>query len=288
MDDFEFGFDTYAEAEQALAALQSVINDYELQLNPSKTSIIDLPEPIESTWVSELRIFPFRSDAKSQKYDLIHYFNRSFELAKIFPTQPVLRYAVRRLDSETIEKQNWELFQHLLLQSATSEPGTLPFVIDQLKYYVDNGHLLDMAAVSSAFSSIILNNAPLGHGSEVARALWGAILFGVNIDPSAVDKLSVVEDSVVALLALDANSLGILGGGFSSSLWEGLMTPDELRDNQWLLAYEANVQGWLTGIGGVDNVAKVPAFKFLKHEGVRFYDTTRRSSYKARKSLLVY
>ena len=90
MDDYEFGFSTYAEAEQALATLQGVMNDFERQLKPSKTRILELPEPIEALWVSELRIFPFRRDARSQRYDLIRYFNRSFELMKQYPTQPVL------------------------------------------------------------------------------------------------------------------------------------------------------------------------------------------------------
>ena len=286
MDDYEFGCSTYADAEYILAVLQEVMNDYELQLNPNKTSIIELPEAIESNWASELRIFNIRGDVNSQKYDLIRYFNRSFELSKLFPRQPVLKYAVSRLIAETIKKENWELFQHLLYQSATSEPGTLSFVIDQIKFYVDAGYSLDSGTLSSALSSIILNNAPLGHGSEVAWALWGAILLGVPIDSSAVAVIAKVEDSIVALLSLDANSQGLFKTGFSSPLWEGLMTPDELKDEQWLLAYEANRQGWLTGVGGKDNVANVPAFKFLKDEGVYFYDKSRSSSYKPRKTLL--
>ncbi len=159
-------------------------------------------------------------------------------------------------------------------------------MIDQLKFYKDSGYRLDTNAFSSTLSSIIINNAPLGHGSEVAWALWGAILLTINISSSAVAVIGNVEDSVVALLALDANSLGLFGAGFSSPLWESLMTPDELNDEQWLLAYEANVKGWLTGAGGRDNIAAIPTFKFLKDEGVYFYDTSRRTSYRPRKSLL--
>ncbi len=287
IDDIELGFSTYAEAEQMLATLQGVLNEFELQLNPTKTVILDLPAPIESVWASELRIFPLRSDARAQRFDLIHYFNRAFELAKTSAREPVLKYAVSRMDSETIHKDNWVLFQHLLLQSASSEPGALPFVIDQLKFYADLGYPLDTTTVGGVFSNIINEHAPLGHGSEVAWAIWGSILFATPIDSAAASKLITVEDSVVALLALDANSLGLLGTGFSSPLWSSLMTDVDLTQEQWLLTYEANVQGWLTGAGGTDNVSAAPAFKFLKDEGVRFYDRDRRTTYRPRKSRLV-
>ena len=192
------------------------------------------------------------------------------------------------MNSVTIQNENWVLFQHLMLQCATSEPGTLPFVIDQLKYYAVFGRSLDRTTLGEALSSIILNHAPLGHGSEVAWALWGAVLFEIPLESNAVSKLANVEDSVVALLALDANSLSLLGASFTSPLWAALMTESELIGDQWLLAYEANVQGWLSGMGGKDNVSAISAFKFLKDEGVHFYDRRRRISYRPKRSLMVY
>ena len=279
IDDFEFGFRTISEAESALATLQSVTAEFSLQLNPSKTRIIALPEPIDESWVSELRIFPFRSDRKSQRYDLIHYFNRAFELAKLHPAQAVLKYAISRTDGIAIDPNNWSLFQHLILQSATSEPGALSFVIEQLKFYSEQHYQLDGAALASALSSIVTTQAPLGHGSEVAWALWGAILFQLHLTSSAVNALQHIDDPVVALLALDANAQGLLGAGFAAALWQSHMTPDELFDDQWLLAYEANVKRWLPSVGVADHVSSVPAFSFLKAEGVVFYNDTRRNTY---------
>jgi len=284
MDDFEFGFRTQAEAEQFLARLQSAVHEVELQLNPRKTAISPLPEPVEPPWVSELRTFLFRAGSKSQHYDLIRYFNRAFEHRNQTPEQPVLKYAVSRLNATSVDSANWPIFQHLLLQSVSSEPGSLPFVIEQFKFYGDAGYPLDIPTLTAALSGVIAIHAPLGHGSEVAWAMWGALLFGLKIDPTAVAALGSMEDSVVALLSLDANSQGLLGAGFVSPLWTSLMTSEELVDEQWLLAYEANVQGWLPGAGGKDNVSLVPSFSFLKAEGVRFYDPSVRASYKASRS----
>jgi hypothetical protein len=52
------------------------------------------------------------------------------------------------------------------------------------------------------------------------------------------------------------------------------MTKDGLYDEQWLLAYEANVKGWLPSVGGGDHVNADPGFSFLKNAGVEFYIRT--------------
>jgi hypothetical protein len=39
---------------------------------------------------------------------------------------------------------------------------------------------------------------------------------------------------------------------------------DALYDEHWLLAYEANVKGWLPSVSGTDHVAADPNFGFLK------------------------
>lgn len=52
------------------------------------------------------------------------------------------------------------------------------------------------------------------------------------------------------------------------------MTQDSLYDEHWLLAYEANIKGWLPSAGGVDHVAADVNFGFLKANQVYFYDAS--------------
>jgi hypothetical protein len=49
------------------------------------------------------------------------------------------------------------------------------------------------------------------------------------------------------------------------------MNGKDLRGEEWLLSYEANVQGWLGTVGGGDHVTADPEFGYLKASGVRFY-----------------
>ena len=56
IDDYEFGFKTFAEAENILGVLQEELNLFELSLNPRKTAIFKLPIRIEKSWVSEAEV----------------------------------------------------------------------------------------------------------------------------------------------------------------------------------------------------------------------------------------
>ncbi|MGH7228461.1 MAG: hypothetical protein ACREIH_04525, partial [Nitrospiraceae bacterium] len=55
--------------------------------------------------------------------------------------------------------------------------------------------------------------------------------------------------------------------------WSASMTQQDLLSDHWLLAYEANVQGWLPSVGPIDHVAADQNFGFLKAQGVKFYDS---------------
>ncbi len=285
IDDYELSFSKYAEAETALSVLQGVLTEFELQLNPQKTQIVDLPSPVDNPWSSELRVFLFRRGARSQGYDLIRYFDRSFELATEHPADPVLRYAVSRTSSVVVAQRNWPIYQHLVLQAVCSEPGALPFALEQLKRYTDASYKLDTTAVSSALHSIMVDHAPRGHGSEVAWALWGLLLFGLPVDDEALRAAALLDDPIVALLALDAKQKGLTSGKVPLPQWDAAMTQDELVGRLWLLSYEANVKGWLPSVAAGDHVTADPAFRYLKANGVYFYDDGASLTYVPRKPL---
>src|SRR5262249_771837 len=108
VDDFHLYFGTRAEAEEALAILIATPREYELEINQTKTDIIELPESLEPRWKTELRSFVIRPELQHQ--DLLGFFSRSFELANIFPGHNVLKYAVARSSGVSVEKDNWPLY----------------------------------------------------------------------------------------------------------------------------------------------------------------------------------
>lgn len=272
IDDIACGFRTIAEAEETLGQLQHLIGDLQLQLNPRKTRITDLPSELEASWVPHLRLFAIRSSsASAQQTDLLTYFGRAFELAAIHREEAILRYSVQRLRSVNIVEKNWPLYESLLLQCLSVEPGTAPAVIGELyKHHLSMP--LDLVRISESLQQLIQDHAPQHHGSEVVWALWGLICLDCKIDAATIEKSFQASDPCVALCALHANSKGLISGPVDVSGLEGLMHEGELVEGQWLLAYEANVKGWLPNKGGVDFVASDKYFGPMKAAGVSFYD----------------
>ncbi len=281
VDDYECCFRTLAEAEAALGDIENVLNQYELQLNPRKTEIRELPIPIEPTWVSELRVFQIRASGSNQQFDLTEYFARAITLAKEYPSDPVLKYSVARLNWIPIDSDNWALLQSLLLQVATTEPGCLSTVLERFVKSAAAGLTIDIDMVGEMLSVVILTHARLGHGSEVAWALFFAMVIETKLSESATREVCKIDDSIVALLALDANTRGVMHSAFSTSIWSPYITADDLRAEHWLLAYEAFVKHWLPSIGG-DHIRRRQEFKFLRDRNISFYNKDAVSDYKTR------
>ena len=257
LDDYEFGFATYSEAEQALADLQGELGVYELYLNPRKTFLFELPGAIERPWASELRRIGIRQDS-GQVFDLIGYFSRAYELSQNYPDESVLHFALGRMRRNVVVPPNWPLYESTLLHTATVEPGTLSVVVDELYRYDQAGYKVDLPKVADALHQVISQHGRVNHGSEVAWAIWGCLLFRIALDDQTASRAAQMEDSVVALLALDAKAKGLISNNVSLTLWASMMTTQSLFEENWLLSYEANVKGWLPSLGVHDHVTADP------------------------------
>jgi len=83
--------------------------------------------------------------------------------------------------------------------------------------------------------------------------------------------VSQVDDSVVALLSLDLKANG-LADGLDPDLWGQHMEARHLYSENWLIAYEALIKGWLPSKDGSDYVAVDDFFGLLAKHAVMFYD----------------
>jgi hypothetical protein len=272
MDDYELVFSSRQNAERALGVLQETMSEFELALNPDKTRIEELPCVLEQPWLVELRDFDIGNKSKRQASELLAFFDRAYSLARHYPGKNVLAYAIARLSSVRIHQGNWQLYQDLLFQAILAEPGTFIAVLAQLVTYKDKRYSIDTVSLGDVVNIQILHQAPLGHASEVAWALWAVLSFNLKVVTRAARALSSMHDSVVALLALDARSRGLIASGLRTDIWAGYLTKEDLFGEQWLLSYEAAVKGWLRAPNGVDHIAQVDAFAWLRDMDVEFYN----------------
>lgn len=243
IDDYELYFREKHEAEDALTVLQETLSKYNLDLNQSKTKILKLPCPVESTWPYRLKNFDFR-EGKLQKNDIITYFDIAFELSKKYEKESILKYAISRISRDNnikISTHAWTTYQNLLLQCAVGEPGTQKYVLSELKKY--KYHSLNRDKIQHTLESIISHHAPLGHGSEVVWALWIAIDLEIEL-PSHLRTILDIDDPLVPILALYAEERGLISNLDTSTL-ERIVDIENLYGENWLLSYESRIRGWL-------------------------------------------
>lgn len=168
----------------------------------------------------------------------------------------------------------WRTFQALMFNAATADPATLPIAIVLLERHIRAGQIVNKSAARKAIEQTIARHAPLGHGSEVAWALWTAVQFDVDLSEAAAASVSAMEDDVVALLALDAMTRGRFSpSALDTTRWLQLVgQANSLNEEHWLLAYEANRQAWLPCAA----VASHPFFSLLEQNRISFYDPAKR------------
>jgi len=288
IDDMELSFVRLADAEKALATLEALLHEYELQLNGNKTKIIVLPASIDSLHTTHLRPY-IPKDETTSRTQWTDYFNRAFELAKAYPEEGVLRYAVAALQSAKINGMTWQLAQSLMWQCIALDPGCLRFVIDVLRSntHASTSLLLDESMAVDALDSLILTSAPVGHGSEVVWSLWAAMLFNLELSATSSDAITKMDDSFVAVSACVANQRNTFADALISPLWSSWLEEGCFDQGHWLFAYEAYRNGWLGNAAVTAKLDSVASCKFMKDAGVAFFDENIILTYQARRSRFV-
>ena len=271
VDDYELVFGTFTEAENARNILQDSLAEFELQLNPRKTQIIELPSALDTSWTQELSAFAIESPIENiLQSQLIRYFSRAFELARLFPGDPVLKYAVRRIPDEDTRAASLVL-QRLLFQTAAADPGTLQTALYVTYKHKESGRSVDKQSLERALSAILCRHSGLQHGGDIAWALWGAIVFDIKLSDEVADAIEKVSDPIAVLMALFAESQSIFSRTLQKSQWTTMAQGTELFESTWLVAYEAFGHGWLPSLT-VDPANSDPFFEAARKNRVQFMD----------------
>jgi hypothetical protein len=274
IDDYEMVFGSFDDAQEALANLQSILSEFELDLNARKTTITSLPDVFDEPWATELKGTLFRPRSKGQRRDVIRFFDRSIALSRIYLGEHVLKYSIGILKNIELSEQDWKLAQYWLLQCVLIEPGTLPLILSEFIFYRDLGYKVDTKRFAAQMQSLIIEHAPKGHSSEVAWAIWSMICLKRVISEATAKYISAMDDSVVALMALYAREKKVIKK-LTTTLWQQYINGDELWGANWLLSYEASERGWLTSTSNSAFVRRDDFFGTLQKMNVRFFDEKR-------------
>jgi hypothetical protein len=274
-DDYEITFDRASDAEDFLAGMHGALAEYNLQLNAVKTRIVSLPLDVDNPWRDSIRRFELGHDSTAVDKNLIGYFDYVFVQKRSYPNDPVVSYAISRLEAASLDESNWATAEALLLQAMSVEPDAIQQVAVAFARAYSNRLPINIGDLTTGLTLIIRRHASQGHGFEVSWALWLALSLNCIIDDTQASAvLSNMSDPVVSLLALDAHQRGLLPN-LDPTLWGSFVTADQLEGSHWLLSYEASIKGWLPAEGGVDHIAASPFYEYLRQNRVSFYTRVR-------------
>lgn len=241
IDDYICYCETYEEAQDFIRILGKELNKYKLNINLHKTSIVELPEPATSDWVSELMaaLPAVKIDNESSLRiltlpEIIHYLDMAVRLNKSTPDGSVIKYAVgsilRYLDSHyanTVLTYVINLSWHY--------PTLLPYLDSLLDY--DNVQAEDYR---EQLNSIIIENAKNGRSDGVSWPIYLLNKHGLPVSPEAAHETISSEDciSILCLYASNTQTQEIIGFAndiSAKSLYD--------LDRYWLLLYHLYKDG---------------------------------------------
>ena len=274
VDDWYIGFDNAGQAEEAIAVLAAAARDYELEIHPEKTRVINAATEAQAIWPTALRQSAISSEYSAQAKTIDHYFAQAFHYAAKYQGQNILKFAVSSLRSVDIRKDNWRQFETYLLKTARANATTIPMVVHLFALYNAKGYAVKKERVAKLIKDTIAKCGPSAAHHEIAWTLFLAKMLRITISADWIKPVTKLESSVCALILLDLRQMGLIDGAFDVSVWTQAMTVKGLESNLWLVAYEADLKGWLTP--PVANfVQNHPYFAELQKHNVSFYDKER-------------
>lgn len=273
VDDYYFFCKTLSETEVIISQLTKALSEFELELNPDKTRVIELPVEFEPNWVSNLRLYKFSSNKKKQKIDIINYFSKVFSYSRNFPNDFVIKYAITRIKNKQFHKNNWRVYESLLLQSLLSEPSVIQVVLEIFLKYRDAGYNLKKSDIKSTLYTIYDNNIVHSNTYEILWSIWVARSLEININREYAKKLVEMDDPLVSLVIKDMQRINLINSNINTTLWNRHETFESLFSEHWIYAYETYVNGEVSTQDRYIN--RSTFYKALETNSVRFYDSTR-------------
>lgn len=273
MDDFFLCFSSHVDAEAFLASLREAILGFDLQLNASKTRIIDALEFNEERWPGDITQLRIRSGAKSQRRDLMRFFTESIRLSKSWPDESIASFSIRKSSRVLVERANWDIYEPFLLRTARENSNCLDSVVKILCTYAAAGYPIG-SRVKAFAEAMIEEHAPYNHHYEVAWTLWLCRSLSIKLGERATQLAARVENSVCGCLFLMMRSRSLLTGRGSISEWTGTVTSEDLQGEHWMLIYEAGTRKSWKIPGAETAVAADPHFSVLRDQNVSFFDAS--------------
>lgn len=275
VDDFCLFFTSKIKAENTLAILTSILDNYELNINASKTKIIETKDLIEESWRYSIKKLKISYSIKSQRNDIHNFFSSIFSLEKKYKDESIVKYSMKQLSSSIIKKANWDILESYLIKVAYAFPNTIEIVSRFLVTYNHFNYSLDKKNIKRFINTLLIEHSNSSHHNEVCWLLWLTKELKIKLYYKTITKVIDMNNNACLLIILDMRNKKLVNNkSIPSELLKKYTSTDELKNSGWLVSYEAGKRKWL-GNKNLNFIKNDEGFNLLLTNKVSFYDENK-------------
>ncbi|UCJ18908.1 RNA-directed DNA polymerase [Pseudomonas sp. MM211] len=270
IDDYTAFCSSHDEAQRFIQSLDKEISKFRLTLSLSKTSIVELPEPLEDNWIAQLMTsFPIMELEKEKltipnTRDAIRFLDYAVQLNNRTPDASVIKYATSAVAHRVTGHTAYRVFQYIL-SLCWHYPVLLPYLekidLEITEFITDD--------IIEKLNAIIKVNAAHRRSDGICWCLYYLERLESSPSDESADEIIKCRDSVsitmlsrfdehIEKVKLYANEL------ISKHIYE--------RDQNWLLLYQLYYLGMVANAYPDENT-----FELLKFHEVDFFSNTEES-----------
>ena len=274
VDDIFIGADNIDEANSYLRSLRDSIQSYELDINESKTSIIDASADIEPYWPVEIRreldLFSECGVNFRSKSDFTHLLDEILRLSTNNRDDGIIKYSIKQIDKIQLWTKFWDILEPFLFRIAINFPHCWEYIA-KVASWRSRTSSLDSKRWQSVIHRSALRHASSGNDFEVAWALWLLKEIAQPVDQDLLSEVLRKCGPIPCMLVLDIHRN--VGSSYKFPKEELVLRLGEkpMTGSNWMLAYEADRQ---FGIKiKTKNLQGNDFFRQMYDDDVSFYDS---------------
>lgn len=214
VDDFYIGVRSETDAVAVLSHLREVLQTFELQVNDSKTDILNGLTPIDDVWAQDLRSMPvpqfhfFSADmddyiGDGDKDKVNRLLDHAFELSQKNKSESPIKMALRRLDQAKIYRTaSWKFVEPKLQRMLFHFPHSLDYIslLVVKRFAIDQE--IDREGWKEAAEQLIGQHLSFRHHHEIVWLLWLLLTCEIEISPHLITKLSSIPNGHIQSLLI--------------------------------------------------------------------------------------
>ena len=226
VDDFYIGVKSEIDATIVLSHLREILQNYELQINDTKTKIISGLEPVDDVWAQKLRSNEINEWSSNE--ELNHLLDLAFQTSKEIGSESPIKLVLRRLDhAKCYTGESWTYVEPKLQRILHHFPHCIDYVcLLVVKRYALEREI-DSEGWYEAAALLIRQHISFNHHHEITWLLWLMFTCRLPVQKDLIMEVSKVQNSHISSLLIGAYNKEYCYYKPKISLGQGLQTTNQ-------------------------------------------------------------